>query len=312
MAFTPSIDYVGHQNLRQKALGNVTKAKYVKKLKDEAEARRVAAEAAAARARSSRKVGLGRKIVGAVARGAAAYYTGGASEASGVGKMIDQQIQGGADKETNEYGDIVGAASTMSGMMSAKKVGAAAIRLNAQSARDDRMQDRMDKISPEAGLAFAEKIEVKNAKNRKVMDEYKDGFMNFGDVDGLDLSATTMDYSGLTKGKKVETTAKPVDNSPDANPITQLGTLPPSASISDSGGTSALLTQEQKDLLSGNETQVQQPVSATNTNYKAPVYTTGGRKMTTYLPPEDQIQQPESEIITEDSHNTQGVLGGAK
>jgi hypothetical protein len=308
MAFTPSIDYVGHQNLRQKALGNVTKAKYVKKLKDEAEARRVAAEAAAARARSSRKVGLGRKIVGAVARGAAAYYTGGASEASGVGKMIDQQIQGGADKETNEYGDIVGAASTMSGMMSAKKVGAAAIRLNAQSARDDRMQERMDKISPEAGLAFAEKIEAKNAKNRGVMDEYKGGFMNFGDVDGLDLSATTMDYSGLTKGKKVEATPAVTYDSTTTRGL----------------GTVQEMKEKQGDVLktdhynneegasAGFEGEKVTTPAASNTTYKEPVYTTGGRKMTTYLPPSNQIQQPESEIITEDSHNTQGVLGGAE
>ena len=227
MAFTPSIDYVGHQTLRQKALGDVTRAKYTKKLKDEAEARRKAAEAAAAAAKRSRKVGMGRKIVGAIARGAAAYYTGGASEASGVGRMIDQQIQGGKDKEVNEYGEMVGAASTMSGMMTAKKVGAATTRLNAQAARDDAMQARMDKISPEAGLAFAEKIEAKNAKNRGVMDKYKDGFMNFGDVDGLDLSATTMDYSGLTKGKKIETTAKPVDTSPSSaySPVSQLSTL---------------------------------------------------------------------------------------
>ena len=308
MAFTPSIDYVGHQNLRQKALGNVTKAKYVKKLKDEAEARRVAAEAAAARARSSRKVGLGRKIVGAVARGAAAYYTGGASEASGVGKMIDQQIQGGADKETNEYGDIVGAASTMSGMMTAKKVGAAAIRLNAQSARDDRMQERMDKISPEAGLAFAEKIEAKNAKNRGVMDEYKGGFMNFGDVDGLDLSATTMDYSGLTKGKKVEATPAVTYDSTTTRGL----------------GTVQEMKEKQGDVLktdhynneegasAGFEGEKVTTPAASNTTYKEPVYTTGGRKMTTYLPPSNQIQQPESEIITEDSHNTQGVLGGAE
>jgi len=308
MAFTPSIDYVGHQNLRQKALGNVTKAKYVKKLKDEAEARRVAAEAAAAAAKRSRKVGMGRKIVGAVARGAAAYYTGGASEASGVGKMIDQQIQGGADKETNEYGDIVGAASTMSGMMSAKKVGAAAIRLNAQSARDDRMQERMDKISPEAGLAFAEKIEAKNAKNRGVMDEYKGGFMNFGDVDGLDLSATTMDYSGLTKGKKVEATPAVTYDSTTTRGL----------------GTVQEMKEKQGDVLktdhynneegasAGFEGEKVTTPAASNTTYKEPVYTTGGRKMTTYLPPSNQIQQPESEIITEDSHNTQGVLGGAE
>ena len=260
MAFTPSIDYVGHQTLRQKALGDVTRAKYTKKLKDEAEARRKAAEAAAAAARSSRKVGMGRKIVGAIARGAAAYYTGGASEASGMGRMIDQEIQGGKDKEVNEYGEMVGAASTMSGMMTAKKVGDATTRLNAQSAKDDAMQERMDKISVRAGLDYAQKREAKDARNRKVFEEYKGGFLNFGkDIDGLDLSATTMDYSGLTKGKKVPVTTTPVDTSPSSgySPLTQRGTLPPSASTSDSGGTSALLTQEQKDLLSGNETETQ-------------------------------------------------------
>ena len=204
MAFTPSIDYVGHQRLRQSALGDVTKAKYTKKLKDEAEARRKAAEAAAAAARRSRKVGMGRKIVGAVARGAAAYYTGGASEASGVGGMIDQQIQGGSDYERNEYGDLVGAVSVMGGMMNAKTAGAASTRLNAQSARDDQMQTRMDNISPRAGLAFAQEREAKDAKNREVFNEYKGGFLNFGkDIDGLDLSSTIIDYSGIKKQDKV-------------------------------------------------------------------------------------------------------------
>ena len=83
------------------------------------------------------------------------------------------------------------------------------------------------------------------------MDKYKDGFMNFGDVDGLDLSATTMDYSGLTKGKKIETTAKPVDTSPSSaySPVSQLSTL--ANPQTDSGGTSTLLTEEQKDLFRG-------------------------------------------------------------
>ena len=251
MAFTPSIDYVGHQTLRQTALGDVTRAKYTKKLKDEAEARRVAAEAAAARAKSSRKVGLGRKIVGAVARGAAAYYTGGASEASGMGKMLDQEIQGGKDKETNEYGEMVGAASTMSGIMTAKKVGDATTRLNAQSAKDDRMQERMDKISPEAGLAYAQERETKDAANRKVFDEYKGGFLNFGkDIDGLNLSATIVDYSGLSKDKKIPVSTTPVDNSPDSaySPLTQLGTFAPTTS--DSGGTlsSGLTTEQHKAM----------------------------------------------------------------
>ena len=98
--------------------------------------------------------------------------------------------------------------------MTAKKVGDATTRLNAQSAKDDAMQERMDKISVRAGLDFAEKREAKDAANRKVFEEYKGGFLNFGrDVDGLDLSATTMDYSGISKGKKIETTTPaPVDD----------------------------------------------------------------------------------------------------
>ena len=200
MAFNPNIDYVGHQRLRARGIEGVTRAKLQTKLRKEAEARRAAAAAASRKKKSS----FGRKIIGAVARGAAAYYTGGASEASGVGGMIDQQIQGGSDYERNEYGDLVGAVSTMGGMMNAKTANAASTRLNAQSARDDQMQERMDKISPEAGLDFAQKREAKDAANRKVFDEYKGGFLNFGkDIDGLDLSSTTMDYSGISKGKKI-------------------------------------------------------------------------------------------------------------
>ena len=255
MAFNPNIDYVGHQRLRAQGIEGVTKAKLWKKKDDE----RKAAEAAARAAASKKKSSFGRKIIGAVARGAAAYYTGGASEASGVGGMLDQQIQGGSDYERNEYGDMVGAVSVMGGMMNAKTANAASTRLNAQSARDDQMQERMDKISPRAGLAFAQEREAKDAANRKVFDEYKGGFLNFGkDIDGLDLSSTVMDYSGITDNKKVKTTPTPIDNSPDANPVSQLSTLPPSPAASDSGGTSALLTQEQKDLLSGNESQVEQ------------------------------------------------------
>ena len=201
MAFTPNIDYVGHQRLRAQGIEGVTRAKLQTKLRKEEEERR----AAAARAASKKKSSFGRKIVGAVARGAAAYYTGGASEASGVGGMIDQQIQGGSDYERNEYGDMVGAASTMSGMMTAKTAGAASERLNAQSAKDDAMQERMDKISVEAGLDFAQKRAAKDTKNREVFNEYKGGFLNFGkDIDGLDLDATVIDYSGIKKGNKVK------------------------------------------------------------------------------------------------------------
>ena len=128
--------------------------------------------------------------------------------------MLDQQIQGGSDYERNEYGDMVGAVSVMGGMMNSKTAGEASNRLNAQSARDDQMQTRMDNISVRAGLDYAQMREEKDAKNREVFNEYKGGFMNFGrDIDGLDLSATVMDYSGIKKDDKIEaTTPAPVDD----------------------------------------------------------------------------------------------------
>ena len=203
MAFRSNIDYVGHQRVRQRGIEGVTQAKLDTKLRAEEAARRQAAINASKKKKSS----FGRKLVGAIARGAAAYYTAGASEASGVGGMLDQQIQGGSDYERNEYGDMVGAVSTMSGMMTAKTANDASVRLNAQSAKDDAMQTRMDNISPRAGLAFAQTRETKDAKNRKVFEDYKGGFLNFGkDVDGLDLSATVMDYSDIAPSKKVATT----------------------------------------------------------------------------------------------------------
>ena len=251
MAFNPNIDYVGHQRLRAQGIEGVTRAKLQTKLRKEEEERR----AAAARAAKKKKSSFGRKIVGAVARGAAAYYTGGASEATGLGAMLDQQLRGGDDYERNEYGDMVGAASSMSSLMTSKTAGAASARLNAQSARDDAMQERMDKISPRAGMKFAEERAAKDAKNREVFNDYKSGFLNFGkDIDGLDLDATIGDYSGITNNKKVgNTKTTPIDTSPSSaySPVSQLSTLPPSPAASDSGGTSALLTQEQKDLLSG-------------------------------------------------------------
>jgi hypothetical protein len=195
MAFSANVNYVGHQQLRQDALEGVTRAKLDTKLRAEAEARRQAAIAASKKKKSS----FGRKIIGAVARGAAAYYTGGASEATGMGRMVDQQIQGGNDYESNEYGELAGAVASTGKYMTAEKVNAAAGRLSAQSARDDATQVRMDAISPRAGLQFAEKRAQKDIDNRAVFDAYKkEGIMNFGqDVDGLDLSATVIDYSGL-------------------------------------------------------------------------------------------------------------------
>jgi|TARA_R110002096_G_scaffold401037_1_gene597783 hypothetical protein len=247
MAFKSNIDYVGHQNLRARGINNVTRAKLETKLRKEAEER----AAAARRAASKKKSSFGSKIVGAVARGAAAYYTGGASEATGLGAMLDQQLRGGDDYERNEYGDMVGAASSMSSLMTSKTAGAASNRLNAQSARDDKMQDRMDGISVEAGLDFAQKRAAKDTKNREVFNEYKGGFLNFGkDIDGLDLDATVIDYSGIKKGNKVEATpAITYDGNTARGQTTGImktgGDLPSTTS----GGLSSGLTTEQHSAM---------------------------------------------------------------
>ena len=278
MAFRSNIDYVGHQRVRQQGIEGVTRAKLETKLRAEAEARRQAAIAASKKKKSS----FGRKIIGAVARGAAAYYTGGMSEASGLGAMVDQQIQGGADYERNEYGDIVGAASTMSGMMTAKTANAASTRLNAQSARDDQMQTRMDAISPRAGLDFAEKREAKDAKNRGVFSEYKDGFLNFGkDIDGLDLSTTIIDYSGITPSKKIQVTPAIASGGPAGPP----GIINPLVEQPNKPAINVGLTADQQAAVSGTgkyaapapETEpINEPVNQGNNLIKAIDYSQPG------------------------------------
>ena len=289
MAFRSNIDYVGHQRARQRGIEGVTRAKLETKLRKEAEERR----AAAARASRKKKSSFGSKIVGAVARGAAAYYTGGASEATGLGAMLDQQLRGGDDYERNEYGDMVGAVSSMSGLMTSKTAGAASARLNAQSARDDAMQTRMDGISVEAGLDFAQKRAAKDAKNREVFNDYKGGFLNFGkDIDGLDLDATVIDYSGIKKSNKIEATKPaPIDTSPSSgySPINQRGTLPPPPDT-----TIVTPDQDASQGFEGDpEAQGQPPVDINNV---------GG----------DQGGDPamKSEPAYKYEDNSQGVLGG--
>jgi hypothetical protein len=93
----------------------------------------------------------------------------------------------------------------------------------------------MDGISVEAGLDFAQKRAAKDTKNREVFNDYKGGFLNFGsDIDGLDLDATVIDYSGIKKNNKIKTVnPTPINNSPDSNysPVNQLGTAPPTKNV---------------------------------------------------------------------------------
>ena len=298
MAFTPNIDYVGHQRIRQEGLQGVTKAKLATKLRREEEERRAAAEAASKKKKSS----FGKKLVGAVARGAAAYYTAGASEATGLGSMLDQQIQGGEGYERNEYGDLVGEVSTTSSIMTGKKVADATARLNAQSRKDDAMQARMDKIGPRAGLAFAEKREAKDAKNRKAFDEYKGGFLNFGqDVDGLDISATTMDYSGLTKDKKI--TAKPVPG------ITYIGEQGDDFESQSGGFIKALKPTTTSGGLSSGLTTEQHKALTDDIHYKGEPQQSIKYDLNTNTQPGNQ-QSTNNQLPVEEDTDKVGVLGG--
>ena len=84
------------------------------------------------------------KIGSAVARGAAAYYTGGLSEQMGGGEMIDQAMLG-TDSEgravQNEYGGLVKAGSAVYQGSKAQKAG----KLGEQDARFDKLLARRSK-----------------------------------------------------------------------------------------------------------------------------------------------------------------------
>lgn len=124
------------------------------------------------------------KLISGVARGAAAYYTGGLSETLGGGKMIDD-VMLGSGAERNEYGDMVGMASGIGSAMSAKSGGDVAKSLASQSFADDKMQARLDAIAATgdeddkmAAFDFARKRRDRDEQNRKRMQEYKDkGFL---------------------------------------------------------------------------------------------------------------------------------------
>jgi len=81
------------------------------------------------------------KGLSAVARGAAAYYTGGMSEQMGMGGAIDSAMLG-TDSEgravRNELGDLVGTGAAVYAGSKAMKAG----KLGAQDARFDKLMDR--------------------------------------------------------------------------------------------------------------------------------------------------------------------------
>ena len=153
--------------------------------RNEAERRRAARQAEIDRKKASKRSDA-EKLLSGVARGAAAYYTGGLSETLGGGKMIDD-VMLGSGAERNEYGDMVGMASGIGSAMSAKSGGDVAKSLASQSFADDKMQSRLDMIASADGATdedrmaafdFSRKRRDRDEQNRKRMQEYKDkGFL---------------------------------------------------------------------------------------------------------------------------------------
>ena len=114
MAFNPGgTDYSGFQRTRDRADEGLTRAME----------RKAMADKQARIKKSGERSGL-QKLASTVARGAAAYYTGGMSEQMGAGDMIDEAAlgtdsQGNAVK--NEYGGLVKAGSGIYQGMKARK-----------------------------------------------------------------------------------------------------------------------------------------------------------------------------------------------
>ena len=187
MAFNPGA--TNYQlDIRQRSLDKTTDAK--RRQEESARERRI---------RQSGQRSGAQKLLSAAARGAAAYFTAGASETFGGGKMIDAAMlgtdsEGGAVR--NEFGDLVGLASDVGSHMSAKKAGEAALKLTNQSKADQAMQTRLDNLDPTGrlGMEYALRLEDKNTRNTAALQKHKGGFhglMNT-DVEGLDLKPTTM------------------------------------------------------------------------------------------------------------------------
>jgi hypothetical protein len=124
MGFKSNINYAAYEGLRQGGAGELTKAKWLKKKEEEAEAKRLAAEAKAAATRRSGQRSALHKLGSAAIRAGVAYGTSGASEALGFGGTIDDIVLGRDDQGNpvrNEYGELVRAGSGIYGAMKAKK-----------------------------------------------------------------------------------------------------------------------------------------------------------------------------------------------
>ena len=197
MAFNPQgTDYRGAQASRDRADEGLTRALD----------RKGRADKQARIKKSGERSGL-QKLLSAGVRGAAAFYTGGASEAMGFGGAIDSAMLG-TDSEgnavRNEYGELVGAASQIGTAMSAKKAGEAAQKLKMQQTADAAMQARLDKLDPRLGMDYALKLQEKDKRNLDALQKHEGGFTGLlnEDVEGLDLESTTVGDWGSAVKKK--------------------------------------------------------------------------------------------------------------
>ena len=149
MAFNPSAtDYGGMLDLRRLSDKQVTQALKAKGERDRA-----------ARIRKSGERSPLQKLGSAAVRGAAAYYTGGASESMGFGGAIDN-VMLGTDSEgnpiQNEYGDLVKTGSAVYGAMKDRKAGDVA-KKRATNIRDYEEQVRLAK---EMGIIDPTKVTI--------------------------------------------------------------------------------------------------------------------------------------------------------
>ena len=146
-----AINYAAYQQIRNSAQDNVTRAKLQAKQKADAEAE-------AARRARSKKRSMGQKLLSGVARGAAAYYTGGLSEQVGGGQMIDDAILGkdsDGNSIQNEYGGLINAGTRVyQGMKANKASDVAKKRASNVSDYNEQvaMAEKVGKYDPAEGL----------------------------------------------------------------------------------------------------------------------------------------------------------------
>jgi len=200
MAFNPGgTDYRGAQASRDRADEGLTRALDAKGRADKQ-----------ARIKKSGERSPLQKLISAGVRGAAAYYTGGASEKFGFGGAIDSAMLG-TDSEgravRNEYGDLVGAGTNVYLGSKAEKesrLAGADAAFNKQYAKRQANVDRL--------FEHADTAEAKDQafKAQQSLDAYeqdylsrKKGVAEKGFL-GTNIGVKDSDYTGLTSGMSSE------------------------------------------------------------------------------------------------------------